>query len=125
LAGRERLRAILYYTVLRGSVGLPGLKAAKKMKRIRPASLLGFMILGLGQGAGRPTQAQVSFVSAGNFPTGFTPVAAAIAELNGDGKPHLIMDKTGLVSGIRDLHGRSDLKGFVDFPGKGTGRHDW
>ncbi len=42
-----------------------------------------------------------------------------------DRKLDLIMDKTGMVSGIRDLLGRSEPESFMDIPGKGNRYCDW
>jgi hypothetical protein len=82
-----------------------------RMERVRPPSLLGFLLLVGLLGAGAPSQAQVSFAPGANFATGLTPVDAALADLNADGKLDLNMDNTGMVSRIRDVHGRSDPKG--------------
>jgi hypothetical protein len=65
------------------------------MVRIAPPSLLGFLILGALLGSGKPSQAQVSFASALGFPTGLTPVAVAVADLNGDGKLDLATANQG------------------------------
>lgn len=92
-----------------------------RMERIRPPSLLGFLVLALLLGTGRPAQAQVSFVSAGNFPTGLTPVDAVLANLNADGKLDLNMDNTGMVSRIRDVHGRSDPRSSWISPAREIG----
>jgi type II secretory pathway pseudopilin PulG len=42
-----------------------------------------------------------------------------------DWKLVLIVDKTGAVAGIRDLHSQSDAEGFRIIPGKGNQYSDW
>jgi hypothetical protein len=42
-----------------------------------------------------------------------------------DWKLDRIMDKTGMVSGIRDLLSRCDPEGFMDIPGEGNRYCDW
>ncbi|MFQ5848640.1 MAG: type II secretion system protein [Candidatus Methylomirabilales bacterium] len=42
-----------------------------------------------------------------------------------DWRLEFIVDKTGTVSGIRDLHSQSDAEGFRTVPGKGTRYSDW
>ena len=62
-----------------------------KWKRIQQAVLVGSLALVLLLGFGQPSQAQVSFAPAFNFPTGLAPVAVAVADLNGDGRPDLVV----------------------------------
>ncbi len=42
-----------------------------------------------------------------------------------DWKLDVIVDKTGMVAGIRDLHSRSDAEGFMRVPHKGNRYSDW
>jgi hypothetical protein len=60
-------------------------------KRIQQTVLVGSLALVLLLGNGQPSQAQVSFVPAFDFPTGLAPVAVAIADLNGDGHLDLVV----------------------------------
>lgn len=54
--------------------------------RITQTYLAVSLILGMLLGVPQPSQAQVSFTSKVDFTTGLTPVAFAVADLNGDGK---------------------------------------
>jgi type II secretory pathway pseudopilin PulG len=42
-----------------------------------------------------------------------------------DWKLELIVDKTGTVAGIRELHSQSNAKGFMHIPDKGNRYSDW
>lgn len=42
-----------------------------------------------------------------------------------DWKLEYIVDKTGTVAGIKDLHSRSTAEGFLKIPGKGNRYSDW
>ena len=64
-------------------------------RNVRMATILRWAALAFGVllafGPARPAAAQVSFDSKTDFATGAEPVAIAVADLNGDGQPDLVV----------------------------------